>query len=150
MISLTAKIANNSKYNTPNVISRGTDKQTNTQIFGPDSGISSHSFGSSYCRVHTVSVSTHSCSLRRVCPDPWHPTIIPPIGNMLQFHCGIPSSQTSADSFERNDCRANTVSVSTHSCSLRRVCPDPWHPTIIPPIGDMLQFHRGFTRHSRS
>ena len=44
------------------------------------------------CTVHTVSVSTHSCSLRQVCPDPWHPTIIPPVGEMRQFHRGVPSS----------------------------------------------------------
>ena len=53
MICLTDKIV----INTPNVICRGTDtlttyKQTNKQtyrrIFSPDSGISSHSFGSSY------------------------------------------------------------------------------------------------------
>ncbi len=36
------------------------------------------------------------------------------------------------------DCRVHTVSVSvsTHSCSLRQVCANPWHPTIIPPVGD--------------
>ena len=33
------------------------------------------------------------------------------------------------------------VSVSTHSCSLRRVCPDPWHPTIVPLISDLRSFH---------
>ena len=32
MISLTAKIANNSKYNTPKVIYRGTDKLTDTYL----------------------------------------------------------------------------------------------------------------------
>ena len=32
MISLTAKIANNSKYNTPNVVYRGTDKLTDTYL----------------------------------------------------------------------------------------------------------------------
>ena len=32
MISLTAKIANNSKYNTPNVVYRGTDTLTDTYL----------------------------------------------------------------------------------------------------------------------
>ena len=66
MISLTAKIANNSKYNTPNVICRGTDTLTYRRIFSPDSGISSHSFGSSYMSlfqsnqlfIHSVSFLT--------------------------------------------------------------------------------------------
>ncbi len=33
------------------------------------------------------------------------------------------------------------VSVSTHSCSLRQVCPDPWHLTIVPLISDLRSFH---------
>ena len=32
MISLTEKIANNTKYNTPNVVYRGTDKLTDTYL----------------------------------------------------------------------------------------------------------------------
>jgi hypothetical protein len=44
------------------------------------------------CTRSVSSVSTHSCSLRQVCADPWHPTIIPPVGDMQLFHCGIPSS----------------------------------------------------------
>ncbi len=44
MICLTAKIA----INTPTVICRGADTLTYRRIFSPDSGISSHSFGSSY------------------------------------------------------------------------------------------------------
>ncbi len=47
-IRLTSKII----HNTPNVICRGTDLQTHgltdSHIFTPDSGISSHSFGRSY------------------------------------------------------------------------------------------------------
>jgi len=41
---LTSKII----HNAPNVICRGTDTLTNTHIFTPDSGISSHSFGRLY------------------------------------------------------------------------------------------------------
>ena len=44
MICITGNIVTN----TPNVICRGTDTLTDTHIFTPDSGISSHSFGRSY------------------------------------------------------------------------------------------------------
>ena len=41
-------LTSNIIHNAPNVICRGTDTLTDRQIFTPDSGISSHSFGRSY------------------------------------------------------------------------------------------------------
>ncbi len=54
-IHLTCKII----HNTPNVICMGTDGLTDSHIFTPDSGISSHSFGRSYCWITSSGRTTN-------------------------------------------------------------------------------------------
>ena len=53
------RLTSNIIHNAPNVICRGTDTLTNTHIFGPDSGISSHSFGRSYSGDATCNFLHH-------------------------------------------------------------------------------------------
>ena len=76
MISLTEKIANNTKYNTPNVVYRGTDKLTDTYLVQIQ-GIALTPLGARIAVnyvilviwAHIIVVSIHNCSLRRTCSD---------------------------------------------------------------------------------
>jgi hypothetical protein len=72
------------------------------------------------CRVHSVSVSIHLRSLRRICADQWYPVVIP-LNRMYKLCICL-----------ENDCRVHSVSVSIHLRSLRRICADQWYPVVIP------------------
>jgi len=72
------------------------------------------------CRVHSVSVSIHLLSLRRICADQWYPVVIP-LNRMYKLCICL-----------ENDCRVHNVSVSIHLRSLRRICADQWYPVVIP------------------